>query len=125
MYRLWLEPGRYLVAEAGVLLSHVTQTKGKGDMRYLGIATGMNALIRPALYGAYHEIVNLSRVDEAATESVTVVGPICETGDKLGIDRLLPPSSENDVILIANAGAYGQVMSSSYNLRDVPPEITI
>jgi len=125
MYRLWLEPGRYLVAEAGVLLSHVTQTKGKGDMRYLGIATGMNALIRPALYGAYHEIVNLSRIHEAATESVTVVGPICETGDKLGIDRLLPPSSENDVILIANAGAYGQVMSSSYNLRDVPPEITI
>jgi diaminopimelate decarboxylase/aspartate kinase len=124
-YRLWLEPGRYLVSQAGVLLSRVTQTKGKGDMRYVGIGTGMNALIRPALYGAYHEIVNLSRVHDAATESVTVVGPICETGDKLGSDRLLPPSKENDVILIANAGAYGRVMSSSYNLRQVPPEITI
>ncbi|MCH8336250.1 MAG: bifunctional aspartate kinase/diaminopimelate decarboxylase [Proteobacteria bacterium] len=124
-YRLWLEPGRYLVAQAGVLLSRVTQTKGKGDMRYIGIGTGMNALIRPALYGAYHEIVNLSRVHDAATESVTVVGPICETGDKLGSDRLLPPSQENDVILIANAGAYGRVMSSNYNLREVPPEIAI
>jgi diaminopimelate decarboxylase/aspartate kinase len=124
-YRLWLEPGRYLVAQAGVLLSRVTQTKGKGDMRYIGIGTGMNALIRPALYGAYHEIVNLSRVHDAATESVTVVGPICETGDKLGSDRLLPPSEENDVILIANAGAYGRVMSSNYNLREVPPEISI
>jgi len=115
-YRLWLEPGRYLVSQAGVF---------KGDMRYIGIGTGMNALIRPALYGAYHEIVNLSRVHDAATESVTVVGPICETGDKLGSDRLLPPSAENDVILIANAGAYGRVMSSSYNLREVPPEISI
>jgi len=124
-YRLWLEPGRYLVSQAGVLLSRVTQTKGKGDMRYVGIGTGMNALIRPALYGAYHEIVNLSRVHDAATESVTVVGPICETGDKLGSDRLLPPSAENDVILIANAGAYGRVMSSRYNLREVPPEISI
>jgi diaminopimelate decarboxylase/aspartate kinase len=124
-YRLWLEPGRYLVSQAGVLLSRVTQTKGKGDMRYIGIGTGMNALIRPALYGAYHEIVNLSRVHDAATDSVTVVGPICETGDKLGSDRLLPPSEENDVILIANAGAYGRVMSSSYNLREVPPEISI
>ena len=124
-YRLWLEPGRYLVSQAGVLLSHVTQTKGKGDMRYIGIGTGMNALIRPALYGAYHEIVNLSRVHDAATESVTIVGPICETGDKLGSDRLLPPSEENDVILIANAGAYGRVMSSSYNLREVPPETSI
>lgn len=124
-YRLWLEPGRYLVSQAGVLLSRVTQTKGKGDMRYVGIGTGMNALIRPALYGAYHEIVNLSRVHDAATESVTVVGPICETGDKLGSDRLLPPSTENDVILIANAGAYGRVMSSRYNLREVPPEISI
>ena len=124
-YRLWLEPGRYLVSQAGVLLSRVTQTKGKGDMRYIGIGTGMNALIRPALYGAYHEIVNLSRVHDAATESVTVVGPICETGDKLGSDRLLPPSEENDVILIANAGAYGRVMSSSYNLREVPPEILV
>ena len=124
-YELWLEPGRYLVAQAGVLLTHVTQVKGKGDQRYVGVGTGMNSLIRPALYGAYHEIVNLTRADEAATDTVTVVGPICETGDRLGSDRLLPPTQENDVILIANAGAYGYVMSSYYNRREVAPEIVI
>jgi diaminopimelate decarboxylase/aspartate kinase len=124
-YRLWLEPGRFLVAQAGVLLTHVTQVKGKGDMRYVGVATGMNSLIRPALYGAYHEIVNLTRLDEQASETVTVVGPICETGDRLGADRLLPPSRERDVILIANAGAYGYVMSSNYNRRPVAPEVVI
>ena len=124
-YRLWLEPGRFLVARAGVLVTRVTQVKGKGDMRYIGVATGMNSLIRPALYGAYHEIINLSRIHEAPSETVTVVGPICETGDRLGSDRLLPPSSEGDVILIANAGAYGHVMSSNYNRRPVAKEIVI
>jgi diaminopimelate decarboxylase/aspartate kinase len=124
-YHLWLEPGRYLVSQAGVLLSRVTQIKGKGDMRYVGIGTGMNSLIRPALYGSYHEIVNLSKAEHAPTDTVTVVGPICETGDKLGSDRLMPPSEENDVILIANAGAYGYVMSSQYNRRDVAEELVI
>lgn len=124
-FELWLEPGRYLVARAGVLLTHVTQVKGKGDMRYIGVGVGMNTLIRPALYGSYHEIVNLTRAGEPATETVTVVGPICETGDRLGSDRLLPPSSENDVILIANTGAYGYVMSSNYNRRGDVEEIII
>jgi len=124
-YRLWLEPGRYLVAQAGVLISRVTQVKGKGDMRYIGIGTGMNSLIRPVLYGSYHEIVNLTRADEASTDTVTVVGPICETGDRLGSDRLLPPSEENDVILVANTGAYGYVMSSQYNRREVAKELVI
>ena len=124
-YRLWLEPGRYLVARAGVLLTHVTQTKGKGAMKYVGVGTGMNSLIRPALYGAYHEIVNLTRADETPSETVTVVGPICETGDRLGNDRLLPPTVEGDVMLIANAGAYGYAMSSNYNLREVAREIVI
>jgi len=124
-YHLWLEPGRYLVSQAGVLLSRVTQVKGKGDMRYVGIGTGMNSLIRPALYGSYHEIVNLSKAEHAPTDTVTVVGPICETGDKLGSDRLMPVSEENDVILIANAGAYGYVMSSQYNRRDVAEELVI
>jgi diaminopimelate decarboxylase/aspartate kinase len=124
-YRFWLEPGRYIVARAGVLLTHVTQTKGKGAMKYVGVGTGMNSLIRPALYGAYHEIVNLTRADEMPSETVTVVGPICETGDRLGSDRLLPPTVEGDVILIANAGAYGHVMSSHYNLRQVAKEIVV
>jgi diaminopimelate decarboxylase/aspartate kinase len=124
-YRLWLEPGRYIVARAGVLLTRVTQTKGKGEMRYIGVGTGMNSLVRPALYGAYHEIVNLTRADQAPSETVTIVGPICETGDRLGSDRLMPPTEEGDVILIANAGAYGYVMSSKYNMREVAREIVI
>jgi diaminopimelate decarboxylase/aspartate kinase len=124
-YELWLEPGRFLVARAGVLLTRVTQTKGKGEMQYIGVGTGMNSLIRPALYGAYHEIVNLSRAGEAPSETVTVVGPICETGDRLGSDRLLPPTREGDIILVANAGAYGYVMSSHYNRREVAKEIVI
>ena len=124
-YHLWLEPGRFFVARAGVLLTRVTQTKGKGEMRYIGVGTGMNSLIRPALYGSYHEIVNLTRADEAPSETVTVVGPICETGDRLGNDRLMPPTQEGDVILIANAGAYGYVMSSQYNRREVAREVVI
>jgi bifunctional diaminopimelate decarboxylase / aspartate kinase len=122
---LWLEPGRYIVAEAGVLLARVTQLKSKGDVRYVGIATGMNSLIRPALYGAYHEIHNLSRLDEPATELVNIVGPICETGDYLGHDRLLPLTREGDVLLIATAGAYGAAMSSRYNLREPAFEIVL
>ena len=82
---LFLEPGRFVVAQAGVLLARVTQTKGKGDVQYVGVGTGMNSLIRPALYGAYHDIVNLTRLGKPATELVTVVGPICETGDRLGL----------------------------------------
>jgi bifunctional diaminopimelate decarboxylase / aspartate kinase len=114
---IWLEPGRYLVAAAGVLLARVTQLKAKGGVRFVGVATGMNSLIRPALYGSYHEIANLTRADETASELVSIVGPICESADVLGHDRLLPPTREGDVLVITNAGAYGRVMSSEYNLR--------
>jgi diaminopimelate decarboxylase/aspartate kinase len=120
---VWLEPGRYLVAAAGVLLARVTQLKGKAGMRFVGVATGMNSLIRPALYGSYHEIVNLTRAEDAASELVSIVGPICESADVLGHDRLLPPTCEGDVLLIANAGAYGHTMSSEYNLR--PPAVEL
>jgi diaminopimelate decarboxylase/aspartate kinase len=122
---VWMEPGRYLVAAAGVLLAQVTQTKSKDDVRYVGIATGMNSLIRPALYGAWHDIFNLTRVDDDATEVVNVVGPICESGDFIGHDRLLPPTQERDVLLIANAGAYGRAMGSHYNLRAPAIEILL
>lgn len=124
-YELWLEPGRYLVAEAGILLTHVTQVKGKGEQRYIGVSTGMNALIRPALYNAYHEIINLSRINDAPSETVNIVGLICETGDTFGVDRQMPPTEEGDVIAIANAGAYARVMASQYNLRPTPNEIVI
>jgi diaminopimelate decarboxylase/aspartate kinase len=122
---LWIEPGRYFVAAAGVLLARVTQLKAKADVRYVGVATGMNSLIRPALYGAHHDIVNLTRLDEPATELVNVVGPICESADILGHDRLLAPTQEGDVLLIANAGAYGRAMSSHYNLRDPAEELLL
>ncbi len=124
-YSIWLEPGRFLVSRAGVLLTHVTQLKGKGERRYVGVATGMNALIRPSLYDAYHEIVNLTRFGEPTVGEFTVVGPICETGDTLGVDRPLPETQGGDVMLLLNAGAYGRVMSSQYNLRPVPPEIML
>jgi bifunctional diaminopimelate decarboxylase / aspartate kinase len=91
----------------------------------VGIATGMNALVRPALYGAFHEIVNLSRLGKPAAGNYDVVGPICESGDVLGHDRPLPETREGDVLLIANAGAYGRSMASSYNLRQPPEEIIL
>lgn len=122
-----LEPGRFLVASPGVLLARVTQLKEKGEgMRYLGISAGMNALIRPMLYGAYHAIANLSRAADSTAETVlfNVVGPICESGDVLGTARRLPSASrEGDVICVADAGAYGFAMSSDYNLRPRPAEI--
>lgn len=121
----WLEPGRYFVADSGVILAKVTQCKEKGKVRFVGIETGMNSLIRPSLYGAYHEIVNLSRLHEEKTGFAHVVGPICESGDTLGYDRLLPDTFENDVILIANTGAYGYCMSSNYNLRPAAQEIVV
>jgi len=122
---LWIEPGRYLVAESGVLIARVTQTKSKDEIRYVGIATGMNSLIRPALYGAWHEIVNLTRLDEPVSEIANIVGPICESADFLGHDRLLPPTQQGDVMLIANVGAYGRAMSSQYNLRDPAVDIVL
>lgn len=121
-YELWLEPGRYLVAEAGALLAKVTQLKTKDDVNYIGLETGMNSLIRPMLYGAYHEIVNLTRLHEARTELAQIVGPICESGDVLGHARLLAPTQEGDVVLIATAGAYGHTMSSHYNRREPAAE---
>ena len=122
---LWLEPGRFCVAESGVLLAKVTQCKEKGKVRFIGIETGMNSLIRPALYGAYHNIVNLTRLNQNHMSFAHVVGPICESGDTLGYDRLLPKTYENDILLIANTGAYGHCMSSSYNLREPACEIVI
>jgi diaminopimelate decarboxylase/aspartate kinase len=117
-----MEPGRYVAAEAGVLLAKVTQTKQKGEYCYVGIDAGMNTLIRPALYGSHHEIVNLSRLGEKPYMVANIVGPICESGDILGYARPMPESSDGDVILIGTAGAYGRVMSSSYNLREPAEE---
>lgn len=123
--QIWLEPGRYFVAESGIILAKVTQCKEKGKVRFIGIETGMNSLIRPSLYGSYHEIVNLSRLYEEKTGFSHIVGPICESGDTLGYDRLLPVTEEGDVLLIANTGAYGRCMSSHYNLRPPAQELVL
>lgn len=124
-YEVWLEPGRYLVAEAGVLLTRVTQLKQKGSKHYIGVDTGMNSLIRPPLYGSYHHIVNLTSLDESLEVSADIVGPICESGDVLGHSREMPKTVEGDTILVATAGAYGRVMSSSYNLREPAKEVIL
>jgi len=121
-YALWMEPGRYLVAEAGVLLVRATQVVEKSGIMRIGVDGGMNALLRPALYNARHEVVNLSRIDESATQVCNIVGPICESGDVLARHRRLPPTREGDVLLLATAGAYGAVMASAYNLRALPGE---
>jgi diaminopimelate decarboxylase/aspartate kinase len=115
---LWMEPGRFLVAHAGVLLARVTQLKQKTEATsFVGLETGMNSLIRPALYGSYHEIRNLTRLGAPDAMTAEVVGPICESGDVLGHDRRLPETKEGDCLLVATTGAYGRVMSSRYNER--------
>ncbi len=122
-YALWVEPGRWLVAECGVLLTHATQVIEKSGVRRLGLDAGMHTLLRPALYGAFHQIANLSRIDDADIALFDVVGPICESGDVLGRRRKLPAAtSGDDVLLIADAGAYGASMASNYNLRGLPGE---
>jgi diaminopimelate decarboxylase/aspartate kinase len=121
----WLEPGRYFVADSGVILAKVTQCKTKGKVCFIGIETGMNSLVRPTLYGAYHEIVNLSRMHEEKITVANIVGPICESGDTLGYSRLMPKTLEGDIILIANTGAYGFCMGSHYNLRPPAQEMLL
>ena len=120
-YRMAIEPGRYMVAESGVLLLTATQVVEKHGVRRVGGDAGMNALMRPALYEAWHDIANLSRLDDTDTTDFDVVGPICETGDVLGQKRPLPAATApGDVLLVADAGAYGFVMSNTYNLRELP-----
>ena len=116
-FELWIEPGRFLVANSGVLLTEVTQLKEKGDKKFVGVNAGMNSLLRPALYGSYHEIVNLSKLDDKLEIIADVVGPICESGDVLGYQRSLPKTLKDDVLLISTAGAYGREMASEYNKR--------
>ncbi len=124
-YDFWMEPGRYLAAECGVLLARVTQVKRKSGVAFVGIDAGMHTLLRPALYDAFHPLWNLSRLHEPAVERVQVVGPVCESGDVLARDRLLPESREGDVLLIGVAGAYGAAMASQYNLRGRPREVLL
>jgi len=122
-FKLAIEPGRYLVAESGVLLSHASQVIEKDGVRRVGLDAGMNALLRPALYDAWHDIINLSRLDAACDGEFEVVGPICESSDVFGQRVKLPAATApGDVMILADAGAYGMAMANTYNLRALPAE---
>lgn len=121
---IWVEPGRYLVAQAGTLVARVTCRKESGGHVYIGLDTGMNHLLRPALYGAYHRVRNLS--DPAAPrEFVDVVGNICETADVLAFNRPVPSPQEGHLLAIEDVGAYGFAMASHYNLWPLPREFVV
>jgi diaminopimelate decarboxylase len=134
---LLLEPGRSIVGPAGVLLTRVLYRKTNNHKRFLIVDAAMNDLVRPSLYGAYHEIVPLvqtTRVQTTsratirqsrATEITDVVGPICETGDFFARDRKLPLVSEGDLLAILDVGAYGSVLGSNYNTRGRPAEVLV
>lgn len=119
--KVHLEPGRSIVAQCGSLISKVLYVKKNADSGFLILDAGMNDLLRPALYGAYHKIENLS--SSGKSERYDVVGPVCESSDCWGKDRLLPHSSRGDLIAIRSAGAYGQVMAMRYNGRALAREI--
>ena len=121
---LYVEPGRFLVGSAGVLLTSVMYRKHSGGKSFVIVDAGMNDLVRPSHYQAYHEIVEL----EAASRPVgpvDVVGPVCETGDFLALDRALPALERGERVAVLGAGAYGFVMASSYNARPRPPEVIV
>jgi len=124
---LLLEPGRSIVGPAGVLVTSVIYRKENDGKRFLVVDAAMNDLIRPALYGAYHEIIPVvRRADSAATlETTDIVGPVCETGDFFARDRELPAAAEGDRLAILDAGAYGMVLASNYNTRPRPAEVLV
>ncbi|MGA8686738.1 MAG: diaminopimelate decarboxylase, partial [Candidatus Sulfotelmatobacter sp.] len=124
---LLLEPGRAVIAPAGVLLTRVVYRKQNDGKRFLVVDAAMNDLIRPALYGAYHQIVPVvqSRNSTTKTEIVDVVGPVCESGDFFARDRELPRVEEGDLLAILDAGAYGMALASNYNTRPRPAEVLV
>ena len=121
-----VEPGRSLVAQCGTLISRVVFVKSGETKNFLIMDAGMNDLIRPALYGAYHKIENLSaemRTFFPTHQAYDIVGPVCESSDVWGAGRLLPLSVRGDLMAIRSAGAYGQVMASRYNMKDLAPSV--
>ena len=124
---LLLEPGRSIVGPAGLLLTSVVYKKANNGKRFLIVDAAMNDLIRPALYGAYHEIVPVIQGRDAAAkiETADIVGPVCETGDFFARDRELPVVEEGGLLAILDAGAYGMVLASNYNTRPKPAEVIV
>ncbi len=120
-----MEPGRVIVGNAGVLLTRVLYMKDGEAKKFVIVDAAMNDLIRPSLYGAYHEIKPVRESPSTKTEIVDVVGPVCESGDFLAKDRAMPEAQPGDLLAVMSAGAYGFVMSSNYNSRPRIPEILV
>ena len=121
-----VEPGRSLVAQCATLISRVLFVKSGETKNFLIMDAGMNDLIRPALYGAYHKIENLSAAQRTffpTHQAYDIVGPVCESSDVWGAGRLLPLSVRGDLMAIRSTGAYGQVMASRYNMKDLAPSV--
>jgi len=124
--KIVMEPGRVIVGNAGVLVSRVIYSKEGVDKTFTVVDAAMNDLIRPTLYEADHEIWPIEKAKRAMPLIVQdIVGPVCETGDYLALDRKLPPLSAGDLIAVMTAGAYGAVMSSTYNTRPLVPEVLV
>ena len=122
---LAFEPGRVLAGPAGLLVARVVYVKEGATKRFVIIDAAMNDLIRPALYDAWHDIVPIRLPEPGTLRSADVVGPVCETGDSFAVDRDLPPLDEGDLVAFTAAGAYGAVMSSTYNSRLLVPEVMV
>ena len=124
---LLLEPGRFIVAQAGALLTRVLYVKKNGSKTFVITDAAMNDLIRPALYHAHHEIIPVKQPakSKAPESKVDVVGPVCESGDFFARDRALPPLKPNDLVVLLDAGAYGMSQTSNYNTRPRPAEVLV
>ena len=120
-----LEPGRAIVGPAGTLITSVLYVKDNDGKRFVVTDAAMNDLLRPSLYGAYHEIVPVKRNANSANTKVDIVGPICETGDFFARDRQLPEVQEGDLLAVLDAGAYGMALSSNYNSRPRAAEVLV
>ncbi len=122
---LTVEPGRAIIADTAILVSKVLYTKSNTKRTFVIVDAAMNDLIRPSLYGAYHQIVPVSIVVNPEIHLASVVGPICETGDFLALDRELPIINRSDLVAVMCVGAYGFSLSSNYNLRPKAAEVLI
>lgn len=123
-FHLLLEPGRSIAAPAGALLTRVLYVKENSDKQFLIVDAGMNDLIRPSLYHAYHEIVPVE-LERGESMTADIVGPVCETGDFFARGRTLPPVKAGDLVAILDAGAYGMSIASNYNSRPRPAEVLV
>jgi diaminopimelate decarboxylase len=121
----YVEPGRYLVCDASILLTTVNTVKVSPFKKFVGVDAGFNTLVRPTMYGSYHHVLVANKLDAPEEETYDVVGPVCESGDVLARDRRLPRIQEGDLLAVLNTGAYGYAMSSQYNARPRAAEVLV